>query len=341
MVNFTKGAWRQTKEAGKAQLSSASDLVNRTLAQHGFAPQVGGTPKLSDMLAHLRPASAAPVIPEGASFADDSFSCAAGTRRFRTYIPARAENGATGLVLMLHGCTQSPEDFAAGTGMNALADQHGFIVVYPRQTRGDNAQSCWNWFSRGDQQRDKGEPLILSGITRHVMSRYRVPTDQVFVAGLSAGAAMAVILGKNYPDLFHGVGAHSGLPAGAARDVPSAFAAMAGQGFDDAPEGPPVRTIVFHGSADTTVHPSNGDRIVQHALDTRQFQNLQKEDQGNAQGRTFRRCTIYASNGAVAIEHWIIEGMGHAWSGGKSEGSYTDTHGPDASAEMIRFFRDG
>ncbi|RJE78730.1 PHB depolymerase family esterase [Paracoccus sp. JM45] len=340
MMNFTKGTWRQTKEAGKGQLSSVSDLVNRTLAQHGLAPQAGGTPNLSDILAHLRSASAAPVVPEGASFAEDSFSCAAGTRRFRTYVPASAKKGATGLVLMLHGCTQSPEDFAAGTGMNALADKQGFIVVYPHQTRGDNAQSCWNWFSRGDQQRDKGEPSILSGITRHVMSQHNVPTDQVFVAGLSAGAAMAVILGKNYPDLFHGVGAHSGLPAGAAKDVPSAFAAMAGQGINVTPEGTPVRTIVFHGSADTTVHPSNGDRIVQHALDPRQPQSLQNEEKGNAQGRSFRRCTVYAPNGAVAVEHWIIEGMGHAWSGGKPEGSYTDEQGPDASAEMIRFFRD-
>jgi poly(hydroxyalkanoate) depolymerase family esterase len=334
MMNFTKGAWQQTK----AQLSSANDLVNRTLAQHGLAPQSGGMPNGSDIFSHLKPTTHAPDVPEGASFTENSFSCAAGARGYRTYIPKNAGNGVTGLVLMLHGCTQSPQDFAAGTGMNALADKHGFIVIYPHQTRGDNAQSCWNWFSRGDQQRDRGEPAILSGMTRHVLSQYNIPTDRVFVAGLSAGAAMAVILGKTYPDLYHGVGAHSGLPAGAAKDVPSAFAAMAGQGANDGPSGPAVRTIIFHGSADTTVHPSNSDRIAQHAMDPQQFQSVQQEDQGTANGRNFRRCTTYATDGTAAVEHWVIEGMGHAWSGGKPAGSYTDAQGPDASAEIVRFF---
>ena len=347
MNDFKPGAWRSARAT--ARIDAATDLVNRTLARHGLAtgPMQGdGAAQpagLSDMLARFRQpgqSTPEPELPEGATFADDSFTCAAGTRRYRTYVPASAQEGITGLVLMLHGCTQTPEDFALGTGMNALAEEHRFIVVYPHQTRGDNAQSCWNWFSRGDQKRDRGEPSILAGLTREAIARHGVPADRTFVAGLSAGAAMAVILGDAYPDLFSAVGAHSGLPTGAAKDVPSAFTAMAGQGATSAgaATGPTVRTIVFHGTADATVHPSNGERIAQSALDRGPRQNLQSEDNGKAGGRTFRRCTTYGTNGNAAVEHWIIEGMGHAWSGGQPGGSYTDAQGPDASAEMVRFF---
>ncbi|SCY42286.1 extracellular catalytic domain type 1 short-chain-length polyhydroxyalkanoate depolymerase [Paracoccus tibetensis] len=363
MIDLKAGAWR--KAMGNAQLASANDLVAQTLARHGLASPLpsgtaaplsprplgeagGGT--IASALAGLagrmgRPAAAPDPLPDGASFAEDSFTCPAGTRRYRTYVPASAKDGVTGLVVMLHGCTQNPEDFAAGTGMNQLAEAHRFIVVYPAQSRGDNAQSCWNWFSRGDQRRDRGEPAIIAGITRSVMERHAVPPQQVFVAGLSAGAAMAVILGAAYPELFHAVGAHSGLPLGAAKDVPSAFAAMAGQVTDAGSGGPAVRTIVFHGSADATVHPQNGERIARHAIDNGPRESLQTKSSGSAGGRSYRRCVTHGegtgggdTGGAPSVEHWLIDGMGHAWSGGKPAGSYTDPKGPDASAEMVRFF---
>lgn len=343
MIDFNARMRRSARAA--ARINSANDLVNRTLARHGLSsgPTDGPPSALSDMLAQFgQPGKAAPEpeLPAGATFTEDSFTCKAGTRRYRTYVPASAQEGITGLVVMLHGCTQNPTDFAVGTGMNALAEEHRFVVVYPQQSRGDNAQSCWNWFSRGDQKRDRGEPSIIAGLTREAIKRHGVPADRTFVAGLSAGAAMAVILGDAYPDLFSAVGAHSGLPTGAAKDVPSAFAAMAGQGATSAAAatGSTIRTIVFHGSADSTVHPSNGERITQSALDRGPRQNLQSEDEGKAGGRSFRRCTTYGTDGTAAVEHWVIDGMGHAWSGGKPAGSYTDAQGPDASAEMVRFF---
>ena len=353
MINFNAGAWRPaTGQARAAQLASANDLVTRTLAQHGLtAGPASGLPSggsdalpaaLSGLMARLQvptpPAEPPVVLPEGAQFTEGSFTCAAGTRRYRSYIPASAQEGATGLVVMLHGCTQTPEDFAAGTGMNALAERDGFIVVYPHQSRGDNAQSCWNWFSRGDQARDRGEPAILAGMTREVIARHDIPDDRVFVAGLSAGAAMAVILGGTYPDLFKAVGAHSGLPAGAATDVPSAFAAMAGREGDSVPRKGAARAIVFHGDADATVHPSNGERIVRQALEAVPGQGLQTEESSRSGGRSYRRCTTYDGAGTEAVEHWVVEGLGHAWSGGQPAGSYTDPQGPDASAEMVRFF---
>lgn len=352
MKLFTVGALRPATD--NARLSAANALVQRTLAQHGLAlpPEQGDAvqapkmPRLDEMLARctgpLSKASAPPeTLQEGANFKQETFSCKAGSRSFRAYIPASAVNGVTGVIVMLHGCTQTPEDFAKGTGMNALAELHRFVVVYPAQSRGDNAQSCWNWFSRGDQQRGRGEPAILAGIAAQVCAEHSVARDRTFIAGLSAGAAMAVILGETYPDVFAAVGAHSGLPFGAARDVASAFAAMAGTAID-APRsvqtGNRMRTIVFHGTADTTVHPSNGDSIARRALDTGSDQSIETTEQGKLTDRDFQRVISSAPDGTSILEHWTVKDLGHAWSGGQPAGSYTDPKGPDASAEMIRFF---
>ena len=352
MPLFNAGASRRAIHA--ARLTAANDLVQRTLARHGLAPPPDGQapqdltsmPSLGDMLAGFSgPAGhtgAPPAdLPEGASFRSDTFTCAAGSRRFCTYVPASAATGASAVVMMLHGCTQTPEDFAVGTGMNALAETHGFVVVYPAQSRGDNAQSCWNWFSRGDQRRGRGEPAILAGLAQQVCERYGVGRDRSFVAGLSAGAAMAVILGETYPDVFAGVGAHSGLPLGAASDVPSAFAAMAGNGQ----EGPVpvagaarVRTILFHGTADGTVHPANADAIARRARQAQLPQSIETTLAGTAGGRRFTRVLSSDADGTVVVEHWSVEGQAHAWSGGQPGGSHVDPGGPDASAEMIRFF---
>lgn len=332
-----------------ANPSSANDLVMRTLAQHGLVPVGASTAPspqaaspFQQMMAGFRPqetTAPALALPEGAR-SEDQFTCPAGSRRYRSYIPASAQSGATGMIVMLHGCTQTPEDFAAGTGMNALADTHGFIVVYPHQSRGENAQSCWNWFRRGDQRRDQGEPAILAGLARAVAAEHCVPLGKTFVAGLSVGTAMAVILGETYPDVFAAVGAHSGLPCGAAKDVPSAFMAMAGNGGDPTPLAgtTPVPTIILHGTADTTVCPVNGEQIARRVLALGPRQTLQSEDRGQAGGRAYRRTVTKDSAGAPLVEHWEIEGLGHAWSGGFARGSYTDAQGPDASAAMVRFF---
>ncbi|SEV93414.1 esterase, PHB depolymerase family [Cognatiyoonia koreensis] len=352
MKLFNVSATRPATDA--AWLSAANDLVQRTLAQHGLVSPLDGSqqkggPNLSSLDALLSKLSGPTMatrsaqisVPDGATFNDDTFTCASGSRRYRLYVPASASQGASGVVMMLHGCTQTPEDFAAGTGMNALADRDGFVVIYPAQSRGDNAQTCWNWFRRGDQRRGRGEPALLAALTQKVCAEHAVPREQTFVAGLSAGAAMAVILGETYPDVFAAVGAHSGLPAGSAKDVPSAFAAMAGNSLD-APDPiraeHRVRTILFHGSADPTVHPSNGDAIARRARSAGPSQSIETSTAGDAAGRTYTRDTSSDGVGTTFVESWTINGQGHAWSGGRPEGSYTDPKGPDASAEMIRFF---
>ena len=362
---------------GDARLAAANDLVRRTLAQHGLmpggdsghsrSPQFRGQgatdpmeqfrgqmPKidLANPLARFsgtaQPgamggfgASAEPPIPEGAAFETGTFSNEAGSRDYRLYVPSKTDKVA-GVVMMLHGCTQNPEDFATGTGMNALAEDRGFVVIYPRQSRGDNAQSCWNWFSRNDQNRNRGEPAILAGLAREVSARFDVGADRTFVAGLSAGAAMAVILGETHGDTFAAVGAHSGLPYGAARDVPSAFAAMGGNGGQRLvmPAEGQARTIVFHGTGDTTVHPSNAQIIGRDLLMITGGQTIQTEATGTRNGRNWTCETTTDTTGSPLLEQWTVEGLGHAWSGGRPAGTYTDAKGPDASGEMIRFFFD-
>ncbi|MBC7939293.1 MAG: PHB depolymerase family esterase [Chitinophagaceae bacterium] len=286
------------------------------------------------------------------------FSNASGNRAYKLYVPATPSEAPRPMVVMLHGCTQSADDFAAGTQMNRLADEHGFLVVYPEQPAQANMSKCWNWFQPQDQLRDTGEPSLIAGIVRQVASRHGADLRGVFVAGLSAGAAMAVVLGETHPDLFAGIGVHSGLPYGSAHDIPSAMAAMKGgrsgmPGLQVTPDRAglqskravhAVPTIVFHGDRDHTVQQTNAKRVVQQARDAYSAEPgatalTTDTHRGTAPGgRSYSR-TVYAdSTGRAHIEDWTIHGAGHAWSGGDEVGSYTDRTGPDASGEMVRFF---
>ncbi len=284
-----------------------------------------------------------PPVPAGAQFLSRSFACDTGMRHYKLYIPASAPERPRGLVVMLHGCKQDPDDFAAGTNMNAVAEHYGVLVAYPGQPGSANASCCWNWFRPGDQMRDAGEPAIIAGLTREIMSEFSLVRGQVFVAGLSAGGAMAAVMGELYPDLYAGVGIHSGLAFGSANDVMSAFAAMRGetglwrqeQRVRTGKE-PGIRTIVFHGSADAIVHPSNAERIIAAASLNAASDQLRRER--SAGGRDYTRTMLTGPDGDPAAEYWLIEGAGHAWSGGDPSGSYTDPVGPDASREMLRFF---
>ncbi len=283
-------------------------------------------------------------LPEGASFTLRNFACSAGTRAYKLYVPSRPKRP-KGLIVMLHGCTQDPDDFAIGTGMNAHAEVHGLLVAYPGQTRASNTSSCWNWFESGHQQRGEGEPAILAEMARALAAEHQIDPDQIYVAGLSAGAAMAVIMGQTYPDVFTAVGAHSGLAYQSAGNVVTALAVMRGSAAtrlfprrpseDTSARG--VRTIIFHGSADKTVHPCNAELVV----DGSSAHGRPSEpavDRLEVNGRMCARTVIKDQRGAPLIENWLIEGAGHAWSGGQRGGSYTDPLGPDASREMIRFF---
>jgi poly(hydroxyalkanoate) depolymerase family esterase len=285
-------------------------------------------------------------------FVTRSFNGDAGTRTYKLYVPSSCEPGQPRmpLLIMLHGCTQNPDDFATGTRMNALAEQHGFIVAYPEQPASANASRCWNWFRAQDQARDSGEPALIAGITREIVATHPVDERRIFVAGLSAGAAMAVILAATHPELYAAVGVHSGLPYGSAHDMVSAFAAMRGRaqggltrtGQEDGPRAalPALPAIIFHGDRDATVDASNADAIV---AQVRAMQHdggtlHERVERGETGGRAYTRTVLADGANPPLVEQWTLHGSGHAWSGGDSAGSFTDDSGPDASAQMIRFF---
>jgi poly(hydroxyalkanoate) depolymerase family esterase len=226
--------------------------------------------------------------------------------------------------------------------MNELAEEHTFLVAYPAQAGNANMQKCWNWFQVADQQRGRGEPSIIAGITNQIVSEYDIAEGSVYVAGMSAGGAMAAIMGATYPDLYAAVGVHSGLAPGSANDLSSAFTAMRQGGplvaHRDVPGGGDAQilpTIIFHGDGDTTVHPRNGDRLLAHLSGGREGSSLRVSTRrGRVQGGyEYTRFTYHDADGRDLVERWSVHGLGHAWSGGSYPGSYTDPRGPDASAE--------
>lgn len=289
------------------------------------------------------------VTPAGGRFVERSYTNRYGTRSYKLYVPSGYVGQEVPLIVMLHGCTQNPDDFAAGTRMNALAEEHTFLVAYPAQAQGANMNKCWNWFEVSDQQRGRGEPSLIAGITCEVVGEHHVAAGKVYVAGMSSGGAMAAIMGEAYPDLYAAIGVHSGLPPGAARDLPSAFAAMRqggpSGGLPNKPSGGSDRivpTIVFHGDRDTTVHPRNAEHLLERYRNVASGPVVQVT-KGRGQvpgGHAYGRDTHRDAAGRVLAEHWTVNGLGHAWSGGSAPGSYTDARGPDASAEMVRFFRE-
>jgi poly(hydroxyalkanoate) depolymerase family esterase len=277
--------------------------------------------------------------PEAGEFLSRSYRNGCGVRSYRLYIPSGYRGEPVPLVVMLHGCKQSPEDFAAGTRMNQRAEDLTCLVAYPEQSAAANSSRCWNWFRPEDQQRGYGEPALVAGITQQVMSDFAVDPARVYIAGLSAGGAAAAIMGSAYADLYAAVGIHSGLAAGVAQDMPSAFAAMhhGGQIRQVAGGMPIVPTIVFHGDQDRTVNPRNAELILMQAAAGIELEKLAEREQVPS-GHAYTRTRYLDRAGSVLLELWVVHGEGHAWSGGSRDGSYTDPNGPDATREMLRFF---
>ncbi|MDK8871020.1 PHB depolymerase family esterase [Paracoccus sp. SSJ] len=275
---------------------------------------------------------------QGSSFRAGIHDCDHGSRRYKLFTPGLAADAKPPpLLVMLHGCGQTPDDFAKGTRMNALAGEFGFIVVYPAQPRDAHPNRCWNWFGRDDQARGSGEPALLASLTRHIVDRHGADPGRVYVAGLSAGASAALILAGAYPEIFAAVGAHSGLPAGAAQDQASALLAMQ-RGNPGRRLEHPMPTIIFHGSRDHVVHPRNGRLAAIRAREP--YASLRATEFAGQipNGHRYVRTVHRIGSGRPLVEHWSVAGSGHAWSGGSSAGRFTDPKGPDASREMVRFF---
>ncbi len=312
---------------GPAKRAAATSTLAETLRKIA----AGGMPRPGPL------SGVADPIPEGAQFLSLTYAGPQGSRSYRLYIPAKASTSPMPLIVMLHGCTQTPEDFAAGTGMNALAEEFGCMIAYPAQPSGANAQKCWNWYRPEDQRRDQGEPALIAGLTRAIWREHDADPERTYCAGLSAGGAAAVVMAAAYPDIFCAAGVHSGLPLGGAQDIPSAFAAMRA-GSPGRPHQRVVPTIVFHGLADSTVHPDNGKAVLSQALHAMPGLRATTRQGVSEGGLRYHTTSHLHADGHSMAEHWQIEGAGHAWAGGRPLGSYTDPRGPDASRQMMRFF---
>lgn len=293
---------------------------------------------------------------------------------YKLFVPEGLDpDSAVPLVVMLHGCTQDPDQFATGTKMNVLAKEKGFLVAYPDQPPTANGRKCWNWFLPEHQSRGSGEPAAIAAIPADVAEVHPVDPDRIYVAGLSAGGAMAVILGATYPDRFAAIAVHSGLEYQAARDVFSAACPPLGFNPNGATckGGPPpnqqgdrafaamgpqarvVSTIVFHGIGDDKVFLVNAHQIVSQwaqtndrASDGADDDNIddvaeltQPQPPQVSGGLAFTRQSYNdATTGQTVIDLYLVEGMGHAWSGGDPAGSHTDRRGPGASSILWEFF---
>lgn len=286
---------------------------------------------------------------QAGNFIADRFDGDAGSLRYKLFVPSSYVGAPMPLIVMLHGGGQNADDFALGTGMNALAERHACLVAYPEQSSSANWSMCWNWFDQAHHHRGQGEPALIAGVTKKIQTDYAVDRTRVYVAGLSAGGAMAIILARTYPDLFAAVGCHSGLAHGSATDRFGAMRAMqdgvAPDALVDARPAASIPVIVFHGDLDGTVHPKNGIGVVQQCIDgyaaqvrSRNGEITLTKERGTRAGRGFIRHVHRSETGHVLAEHWMVTGTGHAWSGGDRRGSYTDANGPDASKEMLRFF---
>ncbi|HSC62385.1 MAG TPA: PHB depolymerase family esterase [Caldimonas sp.] len=359
---LSSGAQARTHTGRSWPAGAAAAVVDSPVVLDGLVRERDAAPRSADDAE----TTVADRVSLPGRFVESSFTGATGTRAFKLFAPAGFEGESLPLVVMLHGCTQDPDDFAAGTRMNELAQAQGFFVLYPAQAKRSNSHKCWNWFSPADQRRGAGEPALLAGMVRHVMQTHPIDPDRVYVAGLSAGGAMAAILASEYPDVFAAAGVHSGVATGTAHDVASAFSVMK-NGPGAAPSWPsagatswpipardtgsatpapapavaPAPVIVFHGDADPTVAAVNGDAVIDAAL--RGVEAVAEKVVADAAGTRRARRTIWRSarsgvDAPTLAEQWIVEGTAHAWSGGAPDGSFTDPQGPDASREMLRFF---
>ena len=292
-------------------------------------------------------------------FVDGVFTSEAGARRWRLWIPG-AYDGRTRLplVVLLHGCTQDPDDIARGTRVTELADKLNLLVLLPEQPETANPKKCWTWYDAAHQRRDAGEPSLIAGMTRQTLGDWAVDSQRVYITGISAGAAMASVMAIAYADVFAAAGLHSGIPYRAAANVMEGVAAMTRGASDPvqlattamADMGPRARAIpaiIVQGLADAVVKPVNAEHtrdmwLTMNALVRRDAAPAVRPtaEQRSEAGGLGVITSCYPSRQVTTgceVTTVFVEGLGHAWSGGSKAGTFTDERGPDATDVILKF----
>ena len=339
---FSQALLQATRLTRMGKLMDATRLIQRALL--GASPAAKLRAQVQHPLHRQQPSHAS----SPSTFTKHQFVFDGEPYPYRLYLPSTpiaadktdTTNAPPPLIVLLHGCKQDALDFAHGTAMNELAEQHHAMVLYPEQTASGNAMRCWNWFEPAHQQAGRGEPGMMAALVQKVVTQHGADPDRVYLAGLSAGGAMAAVVANLYPQLFAAVGVHSGLAAGSAQSMMQAFSAM--QDGSKGNHTTALPTIVFHGTADQTVNPSNAKFIVQAALAAFKLQGTEltksKANAGDAPNPSVDRTLYCDASGKPMVESWRITAGPHAWSGGSAKGSYTDPDGPNATAALVAFF---
>lgn len=338
MTDLFKTALKAARLVRRRKPLSAALALQELLTASPAKPR---KTKAAEKTATGGPVSAKPGRPAPGSVTRGEFSCAHGSLSYHLYTPIGSTRRRMPLIVMLHGCSQTVDDFATGTRMNRIADERGFLVLYPQQSTAANVARCWNWHDSKNQSRGRGEPAIIAALTRHAMALGRANPARIYIAGLSAGGAAAAIIGAAYPDIFVAVGVHSAVARGNIRSLSAALSAMRGKG-GAAPSATLPRqlpTIVFHGDKDRIVHASNAGGFLTNLERSNVGPLVSRSHRGRSErGRDYTRRIYQDRSGATLLEDWTVHDSGHSWSGGSAAGSHTDPAGPDASREMVRFF---
>ena len=294
-------------------------------------------------------------------FVDGAFTADAGTRRWKLWVPNGYDAARRHpLIVMLHGCTQDPDDLARGTRATDRADRAGALVLFPEQPESANPKKCWNWYDPAHQRRDDGEPSLIVGMTRQVSRDWAVDSQRVYLAGISAGAAMASIVAISYPDVYAAAALHSGIPYRAASTVMEAVGVMAKGAPDTArlarlaleamgTRARPIPAIIVQGADDPIVRPVNATHtrdawVAMNAL-ARGKSSASATLDVNARRTEFsagglavvRECFGESTARTCEVETLLVSGLGHAWSGGSKLGTFTDERGPDATEAIMHF----
>lgn len=340
--------WRARWMKQRARIAQAGGALLLALRQTALRSKSDSAPTVPLSPADRAVAATTGRFVEGTLF--DGQSGEHHPRKYMLYEPASRRHAPAPLLVLLHGCKQGAAEFAAGTRMNEAAEAAGVVVLYPQQSLAANLLRCWNWYALHDRSNKDGDAAVIAAMTRQVMREHDIDATRVYVAGMSAGGGMAAVLVRDYPELYAALGVHSGVPAGLAHDVYSARRLMSTGPVPSEAEAAPgavngvgasAASIVFHGDEDTVVHLSNGVAIHDGAGGP-QVPPLRESQQSTTQPRPghrgFTRSVEYGAGGVTERELWIVHGAGHAWAGGSSAQPDTDSSGPDASREMLRFF---